>query len=74
VASNRLLASSRHGRGGIAVDGYSAELKQRLERALASNSLISQGLDRTFPARILKQSLTKALPEVEIRKRYAAQS
>jgi predicted ATP-binding protein involved in virulence len=58
----------------VAVDSYALDLKQRLERALASNSLISQGLDRTFPARILAQSVAHALPEDEIRERYEALS
>jgi len=58
----------------VAVDSYAKDLKQRLERALAANSLTSQRLDRTFPARILNLEESVALTEDEIRATYARQS
>lgn len=38
------------------VDGYSSDLKSRLQNALADNSLRSQRLDRSFPRRVLDEN------------------
>jgi predicted ATP-binding protein involved in virulence len=56
------------------VDLYSHDLKRRIERALAQNSIESQRLDRTFPARIMNQSVSDADSEEEIRARHEEQN
>jgi AAA domain, putative AbiEii toxin, Type IV TA system len=66
--------SPRAARQMFTVDSYSGDLRQRLERALASNSVTSQSLDRTFPGRIMNQSLTTALTEEEIRELHGDQN
>jgi hypothetical protein len=55
------------------VEGYAGDLKQRIERALAANSLSSQRLDRSFPRRIIEQHVEQALNEDTIRELYQEQ-
>ncbi|NII52148.1 AAA family ATPase [Frigoribacterium endophyticum] len=55
------------------VEAYAGDLKQRIERALAGNSLASQRLDRSFPRRIIDQHVEDALTEEDIRKQYQEQ-
>lgn len=52
------------------VDGYSSDLKERLQRALADNSLRSQRLDRSFPRRLLSQNINEALSQEEIQEQF----
>lgn len=47
------------------VEGYSNDIRNRLQRALAENSLRSQRLDRTFPARILNFDADQEVISVE---------
>ncbi|AZS47553.1 AAA family ATPase [Microbacterium oxydans] len=47
------------------VDSYANDLKDRLQRALAENSLRSQRLDRSFPERILNTNPTEQDMTVE---------
>ncbi|SOX52578.1 hypothetical protein MAAFP003_1244 [Mycobacterium ahvazicum] len=56
------------------VDWYSRDLKRRIERALAQNSIESQRLDRTFPSRIMNQSVSEASSEAQIRARHQEQN
>lgn len=56
------------------IDRYSQDLKRRIERELARNSIESQRLDRTFPSRILTQSLEDADSEGQIRERHQEQN
>lgn len=53
---------------------YANEMKNLLSRTLATNSKITQQLDRTFPSRMLSQQGSSAASEVEIRARYDAQT
>lgn len=53
------------------VDGYSSDLKDRLQRALAENSLRSQRLDRSFPRRLLSQNIHEAPSQEEIQEQFA---
>lgn len=53
------------------VDGYANDLKQRLQRALADNSLKSQKLDRTFPERLLQDSPSTTVDTATITDAYA---
>lgn len=53
------------------VDGYSSDLKSRLQKALADNSLRSQRLDRSFPRRVLNDSAQDYLSEEEIRTQFS---
>ncbi|MDN4648503.1 AAA family ATPase [Curtobacterium sp. PsM8] len=55
------------------VEAYAGDLKQRIERALAENSLASQRLDRSFPRRIIDQHVEDALSEEDIRQQYQEQ-
>lgn len=55
------------------VDAYAGDLKQRIERSLADNSLASQRLDRSFPKRIIDQHVEDALTEEAIRSEYQSQ-
>lgn len=55
------------------VDAYAGDLKQRIERSLADNSLASQRLDRSFPKRIIDQHVEDALTEEAIRREYQSQ-
>lgn len=53
---------------------YSDDLTRRLREALASNSRQSQQLDRTFPRRVIEESLPEEASTDRIRERYTAQS
>ncbi len=66
---------ARYGRAQAAprwtVDGYTADIKERLQKALAENSLRSQRLDRSFPARILDfENHMTVLTEDELRQGF----
>ncbi|WP_083933488.1 AAA family ATPase [Kribbella catacumbae] len=56
------------------VTEYSQDLEVRLNQALATNSRITQQLDRSFPRRILIQPSVPGIDESEIRARYVAQN
>jgi ABC-type transport system involved in cytochrome c biogenesis ATPase subunit len=53
---------------------YSDDVTRRLREALASNSRQSQQLDRTFPRRVIEESLPDEASTERIRERYTAQS
>ena len=54
------------------VVAYSNDLRQRLDTALARNTLISQPLDRSFPGRLFQEG-TNPESEGHLRRRYAEQ-
>lgn len=55
------------------VEGYAGDLRRRIERSLAENSLYSQRLDRSYPRRIIEQSVAEAMNEGMIRDLYEEQ-
>ncbi|CAQ02490.1 AAA family ATPase [Clavibacter sepedonicus] len=55
------------------VEAYAGDLRQRIERSLAENSLASQRLDRSFPGRIIAQHVQDTLSEEAIRHEYLQQ-
>ncbi|MFD9430349.1 AAA family ATPase [Streptomyces sp. NPDC060002] len=57
------------------VSEFSRDFSRRLDDALAQNSRVSQGLDRSFPRRLLSETeLAPEITEEAIRSRYSAQS
>jgi predicted ATP-binding protein involved in virulence len=68
---SRTNAPRPQNRSPLAVDSFARDLRSRLERALAQNSVLSQTLDRSYPARVLRAPLNKALSEPEIRRQFA---
>ena len=72
--SSRRMARNRfiHGRSPKmpwvpAVEEYSNELAEIIQEKLAQSAALSQSLDRTFPARLVKQMGSSKLTEDEIR-------
>jgi energy-coupling factor transporter ATP-binding protein EcfA2 len=57
----------------ITVMRHARELTERLSRALADNSTISQRLDRTFPGRVIVDAPAPNVTEEQIRQRYSEQ-
>ncbi|MFD5202075.1 AAA family ATPase [Streptomyces sp. NPDC058375] len=54
---------------------FSRDFSRRLDDALAQNSRVSQGLDRSFPRRLLSETeLDPEITEEAIRERYSKQS
>ncbi|MFJ2752388.1 AAA family ATPase [Streptomyces sp. NPDC087297] len=53
---------------------YSRDFSRRLDDDLAHNSRVSQGLDRSFPKRLLENSPGHEITEDSIRSRYSQQS
>jgi predicted ATP-binding protein involved in virulence len=56
------------------VQQFAEDLTRRIAEALAQNSRISQQLDRTFPRRILAESIPIEVSDDDIRRRYEEQS
>jgi energy-coupling factor transporter ATP-binding protein EcfA2 len=81
IETQRLLTTrpwrTRRGPGAeqvpITVMRYARELTDRLSRALADNSTISQRLDRTFPGRVIVDTPGPHVTEEQIRQRYSEQ-
>lgn len=75
IEAQRLLsirgADRRRTRGGLqwvpAVEEYSAELAETIQRKLAESAALSQSLDRTFPVRLVEQMGQSRLTEDELR-------
>ncbi|HEY9431763.1 MAG TPA: AAA family ATPase [Blastocatellia bacterium] len=53
----------------LAVDRYAKELTEVIQAALAEYGEVSQALDRTFPARVIKESPTPSLSSHELRQK-----
>jgi predicted ATP-binding protein involved in virulence len=53
----------------LAVDRYAKELTEVIQAALAEYGEVSQALDRTFPARVIKEPPTPSLSSQELRQK-----
>ncbi|HKQ74227.1 MAG TPA: AAA family ATPase [Blastocatellia bacterium] len=53
----------------LTVDRYAKELTEVIQAALAEYGEVSQALDRTFPARVIKETPTKSLSSHELQQK-----
>lgn len=71
--SNSPRERERAGTPLLAIDHVSRSVQNLMEQALATNSRLSQRLDRTFPGRLFEQDVVKRYSENEIREIHSEQ-